>query len=139
MSTIIADNLTGKTSAGSVTVTSEGGAATQSLQQGLAKAFASIDQDSTGHPTYDSLNIASTTDSSTGETTVAFTNNMNNANYILTGGSQCENESATYFGTIGKDSSFPMTTSDFRTDARNSAGTSQDSKYLAMAVHGDLA
>jgi len=35
MSTILVDNLTGKTSAGSITVTSEGGAATQSLQQEL--------------------------------------------------------------------------------------------------------
>ena len=39
MSTILVDNLTGKTSAGDITVTSEGGAATQSLQQGLAKVW----------------------------------------------------------------------------------------------------
>jgi hypothetical protein len=37
MSTILVDNLTGKTSAGDITVTSEGGAATMQLQQGLAK------------------------------------------------------------------------------------------------------
>ena len=37
MSEIKVDTLTGKTSAGDITVTSEGGAATQSLQQGLAK------------------------------------------------------------------------------------------------------
>ena len=42
MSTILVDNLTGKTSAGDITVTSEGGAATQSLQQGLAKAWAGL-------------------------------------------------------------------------------------------------
>jgi hypothetical protein len=39
MSTILVDNLTGKTSAGDITVTSEGGAATMQLQQGLAKAW----------------------------------------------------------------------------------------------------
>ena len=50
MSTIVADNLTGKTTAGSVTVTSEGGAATQSLQQGLAKVWVNING-SSGTPT----------------------------------------------------------------------------------------
>ena len=37
MSEIKVDTLTGKTSAGDITVTSEGGAATMQLQQGLAK------------------------------------------------------------------------------------------------------
>ena len=39
MSTVITDNLTGKTSAGNVTITSEGGSATMQLQQGVAKAW----------------------------------------------------------------------------------------------------
>ena len=39
MSTVITDNLTGKTAAGNVTITSEGGSATMQLQQGLAKAW----------------------------------------------------------------------------------------------------
>ena len=39
MSEIKVDTLTGKTTAGDITVTSEGGAATMQLQQGLAKAW----------------------------------------------------------------------------------------------------
>ncbi len=46
MSTVIADNLTGKTSAGDITVTSEGGAATMQLQQGLAKGLATFSRNS---------------------------------------------------------------------------------------------
>jgi hypothetical protein len=65
MSEILVDNLTGKTSAGSVTVTSEGGAATQSLQQGLCKHWITFDGTGTVSVT-DSLNNASLTDRATG-------------------------------------------------------------------------
>ena len=133
------DELQGIVSAGDITVTSEGGSATQSLQQGLAKAWASIDQDSTGHPVYDSFNVTSTADNSTGETTVTYTNNMNNDNYSLSGVGQSENENGAYFAIIGKDSSFPNTTSTFRSDIRSSAGSSQDTKYFSFSLHGDLA
>mgnify|MGYP000527541739 CR=1 FL=1 len=63
MSTVITDKLTGKTSAGDVTITSEGGAATQSLQQGLAKALAKLDVDAVID---ESLNVSSAVDNSTG-------------------------------------------------------------------------
>ena len=43
MSEIKVDTLTGKTSAGDITVTSEGGAATMQLQQGLAKVWQNLD------------------------------------------------------------------------------------------------
>ena len=56
MSTVIADNLTGKTAAGNVTVTSEGGAATFQLQQGLAKVWQSTDVTTLN----DSNNVANT-------------------------------------------------------------------------------
>lgn len=79
MSTIIADNLTGKTSAGSITVTSEGGAATQSLQQGLAKSCAEIGAGGGSLP--DSFNISSLDDDGTGQYGLNFTNNMSNSNY----------------------------------------------------------
>ena len=55
--TIIADTLTHST-AGSVT--------TDYVVNGSAKAWASIDQDSTGHPVYDSFNTASTSDGGAG-------------------------------------------------------------------------
>ena len=65
MSEIKVDNLTGKTSAGDITVTSEGGAATQSLQQGLAKAWFHFNMSAA--TLQDSLNASSITDSATGQ------------------------------------------------------------------------
>ena len=78
MSTIIADNLTGKTSAGSVTVTSEGGAATQSLQQGLAKAW-TVNASSSAGTVGDSLNNSSFSDVGVGQTEITLTNPMSTA------------------------------------------------------------
>ena len=82
MSTIIADNLTGKTAAGNVTVTSEGGAATFQLQQGLVKSWI---QHAAGQSVTDSLNISSITDHGTGDHTTTFSNNMSNNHYALAG------------------------------------------------------
>lgn len=75
MSEIITDKLTGKTSAGDVTITSEGGSATMQLQQGLAKAW--IDFNGTGTVSIDdSLNISSADDDGTGDYGFNFTSNM---------------------------------------------------------------
>ena len=65
MSTILVDNLTGKTSAGDITVTSEGGAATQSLQQGLAKCWVNFNGQG-AIAARDSLNVSSLDDDGTG-------------------------------------------------------------------------
>ena len=69
------DTLKGKTTAGSISVQGEGNATTN-LQQGLCKAW--IMQGS-GTTVHDSLNQASLTDNGTGNYTITFTNNMNNA------------------------------------------------------------
>jgi hypothetical protein len=83
MSEIITDNLTGKTSAGNVTITSEGGSATQSLQQGVLKMWCLVGGG--GTPTItDSLNVASLIDNDIGEIHHNFVNNMSNANFSLT-------------------------------------------------------
>ena len=73
------DELRGIVSAGDITVTSEGGAATQSLQQGLAKSWANTSAD--GTTINDSLNITSLNDLGTGQQQPAFGNNMSTANY----------------------------------------------------------
>jgi len=80
MSTILVDNLTGKTSAGDITVTSEGGAATQSLQQGLAKAWANFNGTGT-ISFYDSFNCGSLTDNGSGDHFVNYINNMSSSSY----------------------------------------------------------
>ena len=140
MSEIKVDTLTGKTTAKTVTVT-VGATATQSLEQGLAKSWASIDQTSTDHPVYDSLNVSATADIATGVTKITFVNAMNNALYGTTGGTQTEATSAAYFGTYGVNTSTSrqMTTADFHTSNRNTSGTDKDIIYFAFAVHGDLA
>jgi len=80
MSTIIADNLTGKTAAGNVTVTSEGGAATMQLQQGLAKCWHDANNAAVLE---DSLNISSSVDNGTGNYQFNINNNMSAANYAI--------------------------------------------------------
>ena len=84
MSEIITDKLTGKTSAGDVTITSEGGSATMQLQQGLCKSW--CDWDNTGTPTVDdSFNVSSLTDTATGKTGLNLTSSMSSATYAQSG------------------------------------------------------
>ena len=136
MSTVITDNLTGKTAAGNVTITSEGGAATMQLQQGVAKAWVNYDCDST--TPRDSLNVASLTDNGTGDFTTAFTNAMSNDDYALpTSGS---NGNAA--GTMITLDAHTFATTSVRADSffnnSNSCGQ-QDNEFNHLTVHGDLA
>ena len=80
MSEVITDKLTGRATAGNVTITSEGGAATMQLQQGVAKAWLNWDT-GTSHSTRDSVNVSSISDGGTGVTTITFTSSMSNSNY----------------------------------------------------------
>jgi hypothetical protein len=134
MSTILVDNLTGKTSAGSITVTSEGGAATQSLQQGLAKAW--INFDGTGTiSTRDSLNVSSISDEGTGYYQYDFTNAMSNANYSAsgTGGNNDNNVNrVVQFGDGYTTTALDLNTGD-------GAGTPSDRSVMGSQVFGDLA
>lgn len=76
------DELQGIATTGDITVTSEGGAATQSLQQGLCKGWAHF---TGGFSIADSFNIASLTDNGTGRPEFNFTNNMGNSTYSAAG------------------------------------------------------
>ena len=91
MSTILVDNLTGKTTAGNVTVTSEGGAVTMHMQQGLVKAWNKGDIDTTR---LDSFNLSSNTDNGTGDFSYTLTSAMGNANYSIVASAQYANTSA---------------------------------------------
>ena len=86
MSEIITNKLTGKTAAGDVTITSEGGSATMQLQQGVAKAW-TMDETlaNNGDLTEDSFNIASKIDSGTGNLDVTFSNVFSANNYCSVG------------------------------------------------------
>jgi hypothetical protein len=136
MSEIITDKLTGKTSAGDVTITSEGGSATMQLQQGVAKAWSGIDAH-TSVSQFDSFNITTITDTSSGlqshnlsnpfsDTTFCCTGSCNGGNIANFGGIEVQN------ATLG--AGF-MVTRTFRTDTNQLA----DLNHVYVVGHGDLA
>ena len=135
MSEIITNKLTGKTAAGNVTITSEGGAATMQLQQGVAKAFELHDGGTT--TVQDSLNVSSLTDVSTGVQTVTFSNNMSSAIYVKSGSTGNEN---TNYGIIASTSyNAANTTSAFVYQTVNSTPSAIERNNHQTTVHGDLA
>ena len=88
MSTILVDNLTGKTTANDITVT-VGASATHTMQEGLLKAWVSIDD--TNPPTKrnsgvgDSLNISSIGDGGALQFNLNFANYFSNDTYAFAG------------------------------------------------------
>ena len=134
MSEIKVDTLTGKTTANDITVT-VGATATQSLEQGLAKAWVRFDA-SSGTPTAnDSLNFSSFTDHNAGKHRVFFNNSMGNANYAWSGGGSNQGTDSRH---IFNNNDAPATAS-FRLATTNSSNTSTDGTYNSLTIHGDLA
>jgi hypothetical protein len=122
------------------TYVSDGGSATQNTVQGLAKAWATVDDNST---IMDSLNIASITDHSTGVLTLTFTNAMNNNLYSITvaGG---YGSGTNDMGIISWDDESYLTTTGSRTyfiSALNSGSTGSNYDPQRGCYHwlGDLA
>jgi len=140
MSTIIADNLTGKTSAGDITVTSEGGAATQSLQQGLAKAWVNFDGVGTVAIS-DSFNMSSITDNATGQYRYTMSSAMSSYDYSVTFAQAVDDpDGSTDIWTNGFRSNhgcLPKTTTVVSMGLYD--GVYVDCGYLSSVVLGDLA
>ena len=134
MSTILVDNLTGKTSAGSITVTSEGGAATQSLQQGLAKCWVNFNGPGTV-AIRDSFNTASITDNGTGDYTTNVSSAMGNANYCYTalGGDTSGSLS------VRIENASNRTTTTIDLISYNTSNAQLDIQDVNSLFHGDLA
>ena len=131
MSEILVNKLTGKTTAGDITVTSEGGAATQSLQQGLTKAWANITQ-SSSHTANDSFNVGSLTDNGAGDTSLNFTNSMANTNFCAASGHM-------NFGTKIQYHDSDSASSVKVRNIDNDGGATEDANEMATQVAGDLA
>jgi hypothetical protein len=129
MSSILVDNLTGKTTAGNVTVTSEGGAATLHMQQGLAKAWVHA---SGAAVQDDTFNVSGSTDHGTGDYSHTITNPFNNLFYCQH--STAEGTSADRNATRNSDRD---ATSTLATETAE-AGTKQDTVHMLSAL-GDLA
>ena len=65
----------------SLTATSEGGAVTTSIQQGLAKAWINFNGTTSGTTIRDSFNVSSNSDNASGDYTTTFTNAMSSADF----------------------------------------------------------
>ena len=128
------DEMQGVTSAGDITVTSEGGSATQSLQQGLCKSWSKI----TGPSTFvleDSLNVSTLTDVGTGDYQVTYTNAMTSAQY---GENGCSNNGGTNQRRFASMNSTRFASSS-RMASYNNAGGIVDAEDFTTFAHGDLA
>jgi len=126
MSTILVNTLTGTSTAGSIVVTGEGNSTTTNLQQGLAKCW--LNWRYTSNTYDDSFNISSGTDNGTGDYTHAFSNNMNNVNYICH--ISLENNLNQLWTTV-------HTTSQFQ--SRTYTGSSNSDQHHFVSSNGDLA
>ena len=87
------DTITGVTTAGSISVTGEGNSTTTNLQQGLAKGWAKVNQDT---PAFrGSFNMSTLTDSSTGVYELNFTNAFSaKDDYVINTNAQAEDYNA---------------------------------------------
>ena len=122
-------------SAGSSTITGEGGSTITNIQQGLCKCW--IHFNGTGTiATDDSFNVSGITDEGTGSYTVTINNDMANDDYAYYGFSSRDN-SASQVGMFGDTSTSNVTTGKFRVSEL--AGSFFDVGVVMCAVHGDLA
>lgn len=135
MSEILVDNLTGKTSAGDITVYGEGGTVTQSLQQGLAKAWVNFNGTGT-IAERDSLNVSSLADNATGLYTVTLSNAMDNANYCINSGAR---ETTNLRCLASLRYNFTHTTSAIQLNTYDTASVVIDASDVFMSINGDLA
>jgi len=120
------DDLRGNTAAGNITITSEGGAATQSLQQGLCKLWAYHENQSVT----DSLNVSSGTDTGAGVFNLTFTNAFSTDDWS---GHFTHQDYHNYIAGVDRSSTT------LRTVARNDGGTLVDATDGNITLHGDLA
>jgi hypothetical protein len=129
------DKLTGKTTAGSITIQGVG-TATTNLQQGISKHWMSVNMSTAA--VNDSFNAGSITDNGVGDFTQTITNPMANAHYANTIGSL-------YAAAWGQIAFFrtntARTTTLYRTGSVNyhNNGNATDSPQFDTCIDGDLA
>jgi len=126
-------------SAGSATIIAEGGTVVTNIQQGLAKAWLSMNGTGT-IAVRDSFNMTGITDQGVGLTTVTIANNMGSAEYSVGGasGTFIDNSDNVRFG-LSTAAEAPTSTL-FRTITREANDdTNRDVTYSFAQVHGDLA
>ena len=109
--------------------------AMSTVNQGTAKAWVNFNGQGT-IAARDSFNLASLTDNGNGDYTITFSNNMENANYIINGtGEQLSSNDSIV---VNKDYSTAYTTSAARI-AVTQGSTRTNPVYANFSNHGDLA
>ena len=121
------DKLQGRTTAGSITVTSEGTSVETNLQQGLCKAWSNVDENqSTIHQ---SFNISGLTDAGTGLCTHAFTNGFSADPFTDSAHSIHQTNSTGFSRMIQQNS-----TTSIQTDVRNTSNSARDDTFTMMIL-----
>ena len=125
--------------------TSEGGAATSIISQGLSKAWINCNGQGTV-AIRDSFNITSITDNGTGDTSVTIANDMGNGNYCPTMGVANYNggQDARYIVQLKTTSDNDWTTiavSSIRVMSKEIANSTnfEDASLITISMDGDLA
>ena len=133
------DALTGVTTAGSISVTGEGGSTETNLQQGLAKQWVYFDMAST--TAVDSLNTSSLTDGGTGKFVVNINNDFNNTSYTVnyTGNAYAGDTFSANVSCIAKISYETTTTTGLYDTISYGGAALVDGKYNYCTAYGDLA
>jgi hypothetical protein len=124
------DTITGVSTAGSIAVTGEGNSTTTNLQQGLCKMWV---QHNAGTAILDSNNVASLTDSGTGDYNVTYTNAMASTQYTCAG--SWGNDGNGVFVADSLTTALAGT----RYKTLGSSGSAGDCATANCSVHGDLA
>ena len=130
------NQLSGIDTAGSITVQGEG-SNTTNLQQGLTKAFCSIELDDT---VQDSFNATTFTDNGTGDITHTFSSAMASKEHVTVGFNVRNNNGGTaWCGGYGNSSDTTYTTTTARIYHLNAANSPEDQRRAMMTTTGDLA
>ena len=139
MSELKVDTLTGKTSAGDITVT-VGATATQSLEQGLVKAFILYDQLSGTASSVGSFNISGLVDGALGIATVSYSSIFGAVDYCHLVGTSTDGGSSNGSGVSRHEYGSPATTGSMEivVEVANSAAN-DDRDFNSVAFVGSLA
>ena len=134
-SELVLDELTGRSSAGSIAVTAEGGSVTTNLQQGLIKSWVNMNGSGT-IANRDSFNTSSSpTDNGTGDYTLIMTTPMANVNYAQT----CGAGDVDHGAKINIAFTDANTTTNMRVRLAAAVSGNGDSSIVTNHVAGDLA
>jgi len=120
-------------SSAQMTVKSDGGATTTSLQQGLTKAWSNLDGSGTA-ANRDSFNMSGVTDNAVGKYRLTFSNNMSNNDFSVSG--SCRNNIDDLIMCVGNDDAIATSHVEVTSNTTTNFG---DNNLISSSMHGDLA